>query len=722
MVVHVTAVLEIAEPGVIAASGSVEQPSMTTNVNSGADIPVYPDTAPFAGVENMGELLRLTARQYGDQTAFLWLDESGHVQRMSYREFYENAQHLALGLQEFGVARGSMIGLFTTGGPRSEIAYQGVYSSGAVAIGYYNDFEPDELVRDLKRGEPEVIIVSDADHVRKVLRAEEKLDKRFRLIVVLEGLKQKPTDLRIISADEIIRRGDAVFRSEPERFDEMLRGIRKTDPVHITFSSGTTGGSGKGVVHTHGSFVNSARMIGNSHSRTEMKMPEMGCYLAVGPPAHASIRQSLLFAWISGWSVAFPRDASDEAILEAFGVFKPDAVFMHPDFVNATIKHAYEQATAKAGGFGKEIVKTALWIGNEYRRAREKGKRLSWVKRAVFRAMDKGVFRKIKDAFGGNLKALFLGSAPIDPLGLGILGDIPTYINYGSSEAGAITNETPRRRQFGQGSVGVPAGPAVRVRVIPRQSGDPTGEVEVWTPALFSHYLNDSAGTAAIRTSDGWYRTGDLGYFDRLGRLHLVGRIKNVISDQAGNKIDPDFIAKQLEQIQGVRHAAAFGSDQHDGLVAVLSIDPDKIPAFLRVGRDKTGANLQGLVADGVAEYNASVEFSFRQIREFAVTTDSWEQATAADGTRLVGPTRKIRRDAVRKVYERRIEEMLSSVARDAGQEAVRLKHSKSLLARLLGTTAVIDDDARPSQEVPVSLSSDRPVIRICRTLLTKLR
>jgi long-chain acyl-CoA synthetase len=161
--------------------------------------------------------------------------------------------------------------------------------------------------------------------------------------------------------------------------------------------------------------------------------------------------------------------------------------------------------------------------------------------------LSRRLLKQVHQAFGGELRALFVGGAFIDPSTLQFFYDLGIQVanGYGLTEAGtAVTlNDFD---PFRADTVGKPL-PGMEVRIV-NPSDDGIGQVAVRSKTLMSHYLDDPELTAETIV-DEWLMTGDLGRIDSMGHLQLFGRVKNMIVTEGGKNVYPEDIENAFEGI-----------------------------------------------------------------------------------------------------------------------------------------------------------------------------
>ncbi len=169
----------------------------------------------------------------------------------------------------------------------------------------------------------------------------------------------------------------------------------------------------------------------------------------------------------------------------------------------------------------------------------------------------------VHEAFGGHLEVMFAGGAFVEQrraerfhaLGL------PVAIGYGLTECCTVAT-VQDLRPFRADSVGRPVR-GVEVRVVPLEgvpARDGVGEVWIRGATLMSGYLDDPELTSETITSDGWLKTGDLGWLDASRHLHLVGRVKNMIVTAGGKNVYPEDVEAAFDDLEGVDELAVFAS------------------------------------------------------------------------------------------------------------------------------------------------------------------
>ncbi len=226
--------------------------------------------------------------------------------------------------------------------------------------------------------------------------------------------------------------------------------------------------------------------------------------------------------------------------------------------------------------------------------------------------------QKLKDAFGGNVRLLTSGGAPLpnEIADFFARRDLPILQAYGLMENICIAFN--RCEDFKFGTVGKPM-PMCDVKIAD------DGEILVKCPMMFSAYYKEPEKTAEMFDADGWLKTGDLGSIDADGFLKIVGRKKEIIVLSSGKNIAPALLENLLKENHLISQAFSSG-DGKSYLVALVTLNQAEAESFARANRiefenyaDLTGdEKIFQSVKDSVQRTNARVS-SLEQIKRFTI-------------------------------------------------------------------------------------------------------
>lgn len=230
------------------------------------------------------------------------------------------------------------------------------------------------------------------------------------------------------------------------------------------------------------------------------------------------------------------------------------------------------------------------------------------------------LFKQILAGFGGHLELAVSGAAAIDPKIAQAFTDwgVKFYQGYGLTETSPVLSAC---NEFVNiiGSIGNPVSEVELAIDTEDPQPGATGEILARGPNVMIGYYKDPEATAEVMTEDGWFRTGDVGYLDKYGCIHITGKIKSMIVLTNGKKCFPEEIEALLSDIPGLKETLVWGeSNNRDAvdIVAALHIDRDK--AAKEAGSDKD-EDIARWLSDGIREVNSRLP-NFKNIKYFVIT------------------------------------------------------------------------------------------------------
>lgn len=416
--------------------------------------------------------------------------------------------------------------------------------------------------------------------------------------------------------------------TQAESFDSFLAGGRalnesgKTlykDVAHdpeqlctLLFTSGTTG-LFKGVMLCQRNFAFEVKA-----AMGVLKIYPEDCGISL-LPLHHTFESSIIlfFAPYCGAKVTFCEGFSH--VLRNMKEFNPTIFVAVPQVLEIVHKRILKAIAKKKNGavkfkVGKALCKGASRVGIDLKHI---------------------VFKEIQETFGGHMRMIICGGAPIDPQ---IIKDFDAFgiqvvFGYGLTECAplAIINHDRLRTTD---SVGKPL-PGVRAKIVDRDENG-IGELCVKGGMVMLGYYNNPAATAEVMDSDGYFHTGDLAFVDKKGNYHLTGRIKNVIVTANGKNIYPEELEYHINADPFVAASMVEGIADEDGEIHVhAQILPDTKEIEEQKGKAPSPEELDQIIKDVVRQVNDKLP-GFKRIRSFTVRTKAFVTTT----------TQKIKRDA----------------------------------------------------------------------------
>ena len=470
--------------------------------------------------------------------------------------------------------------------------------------------------------------------LREIIRTPRKF------VIVMEDLPKHSGGPKVLRMADILETGQA----RHENVYKMAEQIDRSDTACIIYTSGT-GGTPKGVMLSHGSILHNC--AGAVDALRDLKL-EREIFLSFLPLSHSYEHTAGQF---------FPIAIGGE-IYYAEGVESLSANMLEarPTIMTA-VPRLYEVlhqriilGVEKSGGLKKAMFERTLALGKK----RYHDGKLGLVDCAQDRVLDKLVRDKVRGRFGGRLKALVSGGAPLNPdiglfftaLGLRILQ------GYGQTESAPVisVNRAPDARLH---TVGRPL-PDTEVRIAD------DGEICVRGELVMQGYWNNEDATnEAIK--DGWLLTGDVGDFDDNGHLMITDRKKDIIVNSGGDNIAPQRVEGILIAEPEFSQAMVYG-DKRPNLVAVVVPDEGWLTEWKRANKKKgdladlaKDKELHNALAPAFGRVNKSLS-NIEKVRRFIIASEPF----SVDNEQLT-PTMKVRRHVVKAVYGDRLEALYKS-------------------------------------------------------------
>lgn len=433
---------------------------------------------------------------------------------ITYAEFGQRVNELGSELLSAGFVKGDKIALLGTNMPNWVIAYYAIVTSGLVVVPILPDFSKMEIESVLLHSESKGLFISE-----KQLVKIDKLD--FPALEMVYQLEK----LEIIPGKSKIKPNQELKVTRP--------GVGEDDLVAIIYTSGTTGRS-KGVMLTNKNIVWDAYQ-----SYTLQSIDESDIFLSFLPLSHTYENTiGMVYPLMQGASVRYlDKPPTPAVLLPAMAKIKPTLMLSVPLVMEKLYKSQVQSKFTKTK-FTRVIYKTSLF------------------RLIIHRIAGK----KLYQSFGGNLKFFGIGGSKLDSRVERFLKEakFPYAIGYGLTEtspliAGAAVNNTKL-----QSTGAVLQGVEIRLDE-PNKKG--VGEIWVKGHNVMQGYYKNPELTAEVLTEDGWFKTGDLGYMNRFGRLYIKGRKKSTIIGASGENIYPEDIESVINNAEFVVESLVLEED-----------------------------------------------------------------------------------------------------------------------------------------------------------------
>jgi long-chain acyl-CoA synthetase len=568
---------------------------------------------------------------------------------LSWTQAAERVYAIAAGLIELGVRPEQRVAL--AAGTRIEwiLADLGIMCAGAATTTVYPQTNADESAYILSDSESRVLIAENAEQLAKAKEKRAELPELTH-VVVIDAAGVETADW-ILTLDELEKRGAARLEKDPDLIKERVGAITKDQLATLIYTSGTTGRP-KGVRLPHDNWSYMAKAI----AATGLVSPEDVQYLWL-PLAHV-FGKVLTSGQIEVGHVT-AVDGRVDKIIENLPVVQPTYMAAVPRIFEKVYNGV--AAKARAGGGAKyKIFQWAAEVARDYAKVSQDNFRRTGTASVPFglgakhKVADALVFAKIREAFGGNLRACVSGSAALAPeIGYFFSGaGIHILEGYGLTESSAASFVNPGEA-YRTGTVGKPL-PGTEVRIAD------DGEILLRGPGIMEGYHKLPEKTAEVLEPDGWFHTGDIGELSPDGYLRITDRKKDLIKTSGGKYIAPAEVEGQFKAVcPYVSNILVHGADRNF-CTALIALDEVAITDWAK-DNGLEGKSYAEIVAapvtvemvDGyVKQLNEGLQ-RWQTIKKFRLLPRDLDVEHGE-----ITPSLKLKRPVVEREYKHLIEEM----------------------------------------------------------------
>lgn len=481
---------------------------------------------------------RVALRTYGD-------DES----LITYAQMKSMKDSIAVTLLEAGFVHGDKIALLGESCPTWIVAYFGITSIGCVAVPILPDFSSKEACSILEHCGAKGIVVN----VKNFEKVIPFIENEPSFLVRMEDLFHIPDPISSNLEDKeqfASAPGRDITRRKLDKKAQDLRATSKAgeeDLASLIYTSGTTGSS-KGVMLTH------KNLVWNADVSTDVyvKFNPGDHVLSILPIAHVyEFTTGQILELMCGTEITYlGKPPAASVLLPALKTVRPRLLMSVP------------------------LLMEKIYRSSVLPVMRDNEKLKPWLKFGpTKRIISRIIGRKLKVTFGGKLKFFGIGGAPLDREVEQFLADanFPYSIGYGLTETSPlVAGGLPTKHYVGM------IGKLVEHVEVILEDKDPetgVGEILVRGPNVMKGYYENPKLNEEVFTEDGYFRTGDLGYFDKQGRLAIKGRTKTMILGAGGENIYPEHIEAVINNLNFVSESLVVPED--GGLIALIKIDID---------------------------------------------------------------------------------------------------------------------------------------------------
>jgi len=475
------------------------------------------------------------------EAEFLRFKAGEEWRSLTYGEVARRVRELALGLHKLGITSGDRVAIWSENRPEWNLADLAALAIGAVDVPIYATQAHTQVEYILADSASRAIFVSSRflDIALSMKRRLAGLEH----IILLDSTNREVAP--VIGIEELVDKGRISYGEQPGLYESLWQAANSEDLATILYTSGSTG-EPKGVMLSHKNLT--ANVLNSDHwlqfdGRHELALT----YL---PFTHIFERAVWYLYAHLGATIAYAEsiDTVAKNLLEVH----PTAMTSVPRMFEKIYTRIVERGLS-AGFPKRQIFLWSLAIGRRWAERKDRGVRVGLLLSLAHKIADALVFKKWREALGGNIRTLISGGAPLAPeiAYLFLAAGIPILQGYGLTETSpSVSCNTETRNRIG--TVG-PVIDGVSVHI----AAD--GEILVKGDTVMKGYCRAADNDEAF-TADGWFRTGDVGHIDADGFLVITDRKKDLIKTSGGKYIAPQLLESLIKSSRFVSQVVVVGN------------------------------------------------------------------------------------------------------------------------------------------------------------------
>jgi long-chain acyl-CoA synthetase len=589
--------------------------------------------------------LLLMHAQQRPQAPALREKEYGIWQSITWSALAADVQAVAGALAAKGFKPGQNLVLIGENRPRLYAAMIAVQALGGVPVPLYQDAVAAEMTYVFQNAEVAFAIVEDQEQVDKLFEVAQTCPQLAHIVFDDPRGLRNYADSRLSSYDDMLEAGRAYNLANSQWFSQSVAAVKPDQPAAMFYTSGTTGNP-KGVIHSHRNLITMSAIASQMEQLTSNE--EVLAYL---PMAWVGQNIFSYSQWlVTGFTVNCP-ESSDTVAMDMREV-GPTYYFAPPRVLEALLTQVtirMEDAAPIKRKIFAHFMKVAREVGG---RLLDGDSSVGLGDRISYKFGDILVYGPLRNALGmSKIRVAYTAGEAIGPDLFVFYRSLGVNLKqlYGSTETAVFVCVQPNG-QVKSDTVGPPV-KGVELRI------EGNGEVLIRSPGLLTEYYKNVAATAEVKDADGWYHTGDAGYFDQDGHLKIIDRAKDVGKLASGAMFAPKYIENKLKFFPYIKEAVAFGDSRND-VMAFINIDLEACANFAEKRNisyagyvDLAGRKeIIDLIRDCIEKCNADLAsdpmMSASQVKRFLVLH---KELDADDGE--MTRTRKVRRGAIAEKY-----------------------------------------------------------------------
>ena len=624
----------------------------------------------LAGLDTFPKLLLHHAKVRPSRPAIREKD-LGIWQTWTWHDYAEEVRALAGGLASQGFKRGDHLALVGDNRPRIYAAVCAAQCLGGIPVPLYQDAIAAEMAFPIQNAEIAFAVAEDQEQVDKLLEILPNCPTLKRIYYDDARGMRHYTQPELMSYEKLRELGQESLRREPSLLETEIAKGAGSDTAAMFFTSGTTGNP-KGVVLTHHALIDRAKAAADMEGLSDTDV-----VLAYLPPAW--IGQNIFSyaqPFATGYCICCPE--ATETVMSDMREIGPTYYFAPPRVLEALLTQVsirMEDADRMSRFFYRTFMGVAGRVGG----AILDGKPVGMIDRLMYWLGDLFTYGPLRNVLGmSRVRVAYTAGEAIGPDLFRFYRSIGINLKqlYGSTETSVFVCIQPDG-QVKADTVG-PAVKGVELKFTPSR------ELVIRSPGLFKEYYKNPQATIEAKDAEGWFHTGDAGYFDADGHVKIIDRVKDVGKLADGTLFAPKYLENKLKFFPYVKEAVAFGQGR-ERVCAFINMDMDAVANWAEkrhmpysgytdlASRDEVYDLIRDCVEKVNADLAAEPEIANSQIHRFLVLH---KELDADDGE--LTRTRKVRRGFVGEKYGSLVDALYSGAEKVRVEAQVRYEDGRT--------------------------------------------
>jgi len=606
----------------------------------------------------------------------------GIWQTWTWKRFADEVRALACGLAAQGFQRGDHLALAGDNRPRIYAAMCAAQCLGGIPVPLYQDAVAAEMAFPIQNAEIAYAVAEDQEQVDKLLEIlPQCLSLKHIYYDEARGMRHYKQP-QLASYDSLLELGRESLARDPAFLEGEIAKGSGSDTAAMFFTSGTTGNP-KGVVLTHIALIDRAQAAAEMEGITDRDV-----VLAYLPPAWVGQNIfSYAQPFVTGYCICCPESA--ETVMTDMREIGPTYYFAPPRVLEALLTQVSIRME-DAGRMSRFFYRTFMGIASRVGGAILEGKPVGVVDRLLYWLGDLFTYGPLRNVLGmSRVRVAYTAGEAIGPDLFRFYRSIGINLKqlYGSTETSVFVCIQPDG-QVKSDTVG-PAVPGVELKFTPER------ELLIRSPGLFKEYYKNPQATMEAKDREGWFHTGDAGYFDADGHVKIIDRVKDVGKLADGTLFAPKYLENKLKFFPYIKEAVAFGHGR-DRVCAFVNFDFEAVANWAeKRNMPYTGyidlasrEEVLSLVRECIERVNADLaqepEVANSQIRRFLILH---KELDADDGE--LTRTRKVRRAFIADRYRGLLDALYGG--KDSVHVEMQVKYEDGRTGMLAADLAIRD-------------------------------